>query len=113
MRFFRGGSPAICHLADMANANKLSMGDRLNEERTALANERTLLAYIRTALAFAITGASMLRFFDRRSYEIGGAAFLVIGAVCALLGFVRYVQIRRRIAQLSGRTLMDDEVDGG
>ena len=83
--------------------------DVLGEERTSLANERTLLSYVRTALAFLISGASMLRFFDSRPYEIGGIVGLTVGVATFALGFVRYAQIRSQITKIEGRMVQSDD----
>ena len=82
--------------------------DHLAMERTTLANERTLLAYIRTALALLITGASALHIpglrdemaFGFVSYEVLGWIFIAFGVILVVIGYWRYMQIRRRIAEM-------------
>lgn len=99
--------------AEPVGRGKDGKGDPLGVERTALANERTLLAYVRTALAFLIAGASVLRFFDSRPYEIGGAVGLAVGAVVFAMGFVRFAQVRARIQRIEHPELLTGGEDDG
>lgn len=84
------------------NAKRNKSADPLGVERTMLANERTMLAYVRTALAFMIAGASLLRFFAERPYEIGGAVGILLGGVTFVVGMLRYIQVRRRLDRAEG-----------
>lgn len=77
----------------------LTLRDGLAIDRTALANERTLLAYVRTALALIILGATLIDFFDQMGYQIVGAISFVLGLSTLVLGAVRFLRVRRRLAQ--------------
>jgi putative membrane protein len=77
----------------------LTLRDGLAIDRTALANERTLLAYVRTALALIILGATLIDFFDLMLYQVVGAISFVLGLGTLVLGGVRFLQVRRRLAK--------------
>ena len=76
----------------------LSLNDYLAIDRTVMANERTVLAYARTALALAVVGGTCIKFFDALWMEIVGTLFLIAGAIVAVRGGQRYVQIKRLLA---------------
>ncbi|MBX3176942.1 MAG: DUF202 domain-containing protein [Candidatus Hydrogenedentes bacterium] len=77
---------------------KLTLNDFLAIDRTELANERTLLAYGRTAIALLITGGSAIKFFDAPLISAAGVVFILAAIVVALMGWRRYVAMRRRVA---------------
>ena len=70
--------------------------DALAAMRTQLANERTVLAYIRTALAFLATGAGLIHFSSSDAPAIAGWAAVGAGVILAVVGIVRFFQIRRQ-----------------
>jgi putative membrane protein len=71
--------------------------DDLARVRTELANERTLLAYIRTSLALIVSGVSAMHFLRGLLSMGAGAALLVLGGICAVLGAIHFRKTRRRI----------------
>jgi len=69
--------------------------DHLALMRTDLANERTLLAYLRTSLMSAGSGLTLIKFFaDLNSAIQIGWGFLVLGAIIALIGVIRFLRMR-------------------
>ena len=72
--------------------------DELAIIRTHLANERTFLAYVRTALAFLAAGAGLLHFFQTPVLHYPGGLILVAGVFISVIGVVRFVAAKRRIA---------------
>lgn len=83
--------------------NDTDLREELALTRTALANERTLLSYARTALAFLLTGATLLHFFYQTTAIVLGAISLSLGAALMLIAVMRFLQIRKKLAQ--GRAL--------
>jgi inner membrane protein YidH len=71
--------------------------NRLARDLTDLSNERTLLGYVRTALAFFVTGLALMRFFTEQFQIVVGEIFIPLGLVVAIIGVVRFVQVRRLI----------------
>lgn len=66
--------------------------------RFLLANERTLLAWVRTAVAVIAGGLAVLQFATSLpSRTTIGVAIILVGAVCAVLGLVRYRAADRAI----------------
>lgn len=97
--------------------DELIMRDKLARSRTFLANERTMLAYVRTALAFVVTGLSFLPFFTSLSYRIIAIAFLTVGILLFIITPVRFVQIKKTIADQclpceANASMSTDEPDG-
>lgn len=80
-------------------AEDLTLRDGLAIDRTVLANERTLLAYVRTALALIILGVTLIDFFDQTLYQVVGAISFVLGLGTLVLGGVRFLRVRRRLAK--------------
>jgi len=72
--------------------------NELGRIRTHLANERTFLAYVRTSLAFLAAGAGMIHFFQSPIVQYAGWFILAAGAFISVIGVVRFVAARRRIA---------------
>jgi putative membrane protein len=77
----------------MADADR----DRLAFVRTELANERTLLAWMRTALGLAGAGILVMKLSPSPEGVRWGTAGLALGFFFALVGMLRFVQVRRRI----------------
>lgn len=72
------------------------------------ANERTLLAWVRTGLALMAFGFVLARLAlwlelegrttgDRQSALFGGATIVALGAVCQIIGALRFVRARRAL----------------
>ncbi|ACF12590.1 protein of unknown function DUF202 [Chloroherpeton thalassium ATCC 35110] len=76
----------------------LILRDLLARDRTVLANERTLLAYIRTAVGILFTGGTLIKFYhDILHFVILGAVLIFLSFVVAVLGGVRFFQVRGRL----------------
>ena len=92
----------------------LILRDHLAAERTVLANERTALAYLRTVLTFLIGGATFIQFFDSLLIEVLGWIFLPASLVVGVFGLVKYVKVKRLLAQIgSTERSSGDRADGG
>ncbi|HEU4683544.1 MAG TPA: DUF202 domain-containing protein [Nitrospira sp.] len=78
--------------------------DRLARQRTEMANERTLLAYIRTALGFFIVGVPAVWWLDQPHVQMLGAASLVAGVLCLVVGIRRFLTYRRTMTAQAGVT---------
>lgn len=74
--------------------------DDLARVRTELANERTLLAYIRTSLALIVSGVTAMHFLPGGPFMWAGAALLVLGGICVVLGAFHFRKTRSRIRRL-------------
>jgi len=83
---------------------ELILRDHLAAERTVLANERTALAYLRTMLTFLIGGATFIQFFDSVLIEVLGWIFLPVSLVVGVFGLVKYVKVKRQLAQIGSAT---------
>jgi len=79
---------------------EMILRDHLAAERTVLANERTALAYLRTMLTFLIGGVTFIQFFDSFVVEVLGWIFLPIAVIVGLFGVVKYVKVKRDLAQI-------------
>ncbi len=82
----------------------LNLRDYLGAHRTYLANDRTWLAYMRTALTFFVAGVSFIRFFKSQVLAIIGWTFIPIGLAFLILGFWKYIKIRRLIHSIKHDT---------
>ncbi|HUU53729.1 MAG TPA: DUF202 domain-containing protein [Armatimonadota bacterium] len=80
--------------------DELILRDHLAAQRTVLANERTALAYLRTMLTFLIGGASFVQFFDSLPIRLLGWVFIPAALVVGVFGLVKYVQVKRLLAQI-------------
>ena len=76
----------------------LPLRDALAVERTRLANERTFLAYVRTALAL-LAGSVTLLFFEGPLIHITSIVLGGLSTMVFMLGLIRFVRVRRRIAE--------------
>ena len=74
--------------------SRLTLRDYLAVDRTILANQNTFLAYIRTALTLFVVGLTFVKFFDQPVIAIIGWAFVPIGVVTFVVGFLRYNKLR-------------------
>ena len=81
-------------------ADELILRDHLAAERTVLANERTALAYLRTMLTFLIGGVTFIEFFDSLPIRLLGWAFIPAACVVGAFGVVKYVKVKRLLAQI-------------
>ncbi|WP_370617895.1 YidH family protein [Mumia sp. Pv 4-285] len=72
------------------------------DQRFVLANERTYLAYVRTALALIVTGGAVVQLGDilggTGRTRLVGSVILAGGIVIAVLGYLRWRDNDRRIA---------------
>jgi len=94
--------------------DELILRDHLAAERTVLANERTALAYLRTMLTFFIGGATFIQFFDSVLIEVLGWIFLPVSLVVGVFGLVKYVKVKRQLAQIgSAERSSGDRAEGG
>jgi putative membrane protein len=75
----------------------LVLREYLAIERTRLANETTLLAYIRTGLYFLVAGSTLGHLVQSTFWNIVGTPLIFIGLIIVLLGFLRYLRLRRAI----------------
>jgi putative membrane protein len=83
---------------DAEAKHKESLNDMLALDRTAMSNERTFLAYIRTSLVLLITGGTIIRILGTKSIDLAaGYAFVVLGALVLIFGFIRFGILRRRL----------------
>lgn len=69
-------------------------------ERTKLANERTLLSYMRTALYLVLGGLAFLGMRDFEDGRIFGYIALSLSVVTAVVGIVRFFQLKRHLNTL-------------
>jgi len=69
------------------------------DARFLLANERTLLAWVRTSLTLLAAGVGTLQLLEERWRAGPGLALLVLGAVAAAAGLVRYRRADRALRQ--------------
>lgn len=85
------------------------MGVGVEDPRTLQANERTLLAWLRTGVSmitfgFVISRADLwMQAVGQKSPIRGahtiGAVFVLLGAVCEIIGVTRYMRIRRALLE--------------
>ena len=83
--------------------HELILRDQLAIDRTVLANERTVLAYVRTALTLVIAGMTFLHFFPGGLLFLAGLLFVPAGFGVAILGYLRFAQMKRSIDRASQR----------
>jgi putative membrane protein len=80
--------------------NASNILNKLARNRTVLANERTLLAYVRTAIMLAVSGITLIKFFENELYlMITGVALLPIALASVAFGFWRYRIMCKRITK--------------
>lgn len=91
---------------------EMILRDHLAAERTVLANERTALAYLRTMLTFLIGGVTFLHFFHSFFAELLGLLFVPAGFIVGAFGLVKYVKVKRDLAQI-GTAVRDREREEG
>ena len=78
-------------------------------ERTALSNSQTLLAYIRTAIAAFAAGIGMFEFVSHPLIIKIGIAFMAVGPVILIVGFIHYFIVRKKLADILTRKEVSDE----
>lgn len=94
-------------------ADELILRDHLATHRTVLANERTALAYLRTMLTFLIGGATFIQFFESTPIKVLGWVFIPVALVVGAFGLVKYVQVKRQLAQIgSARRAQAEQGEG-
>lgn len=79
--------------------NEISRSDYLALERTKLANERTFLAYFRTFVVVLSSGLAIIKVEILSSMEVLGYFFVAVAWVMLILGIVRFIQVKKRIAK--------------
>ncbi len=82
-----------------APEKQIILRDVLAIDRTALANERTLLAYVRTAVGLGATGFGLLELVEAAWSFWVGWTLVALGLVFAVVGAVRFVQVRFRVTR--------------
>lgn len=79
---------------------EMILRDHLAYDRTVLANERTLLSYLRTSIALFAAGGTLVKiFYDEPSMVRLGSVLLVFGLFVLIVGSIRFVQVKKRIAR--------------
>lgn len=68
--------------------------DYLAADRTLLANDRTFLASIRTALTAFVVAATFIKFFNSPLMHFFGWAFIPLGVVALVHGYIRYKKMK-------------------
>ncbi|MDF7798579.1 DUF202 domain-containing protein [Pontiellaceae bacterium B1224] len=80
------------------NPDDMILRDHLAYDRTVLANERTLLSYLRTSIALFAAGGTLLKLLSEEPLMVKlGIALLFLGLVAVVVGFVRFIQVKKRI----------------
>ncbi len=77
----------------------ISRTDYLALERTKLANERTFLAYFRTFVVFISSGFVILKVDALENLIFLGYAFIAMGIVLLVIGTIRFLYVRKRMAK--------------
>ncbi len=98
------------------NRDKLILRDHLALERTRLANERTFMAYTRSSLYLIIGGLALLQLTDYGNLEWVGIVSLSLAAIFAVIGVVRFYQLKRQLSSYyrpMNNDAEDDEPDRG
>lgn len=78
----------------------LTLRDYLAAHRTVLANDRTWLGNVRTSVTFFVAGVSFIQFFGSEIIQTVGWAFVPIGALNLIYGFVKYNQRKKMIESI-------------
>lgn len=79
--------------------DNISRTDHLALERTKLANERTFLAYFRTFVVFVSSGFVILKVDALENLIFLGYTFIVMGIALLIIGVIRFLYVRKRIAK--------------
>ncbi len=77
--------------------SNLPVNESLALERTKLAIERTVRAYFRTAVVFLSSGFAIFQIESLSQIKELGLVLMIIGPIVLIVGFVRFIVIRRRI----------------
>ena len=78
--------------------DQMILRDHLAYDRTVLANERTLLSYMRTSIALFAAGGTLLKILhDEPAMVHLGIILLGLGSLFALVGVIRFLQVKKRI----------------
>ena len=75
----------------------MDLRDKLAVQRTILANQRTLLSFFTASLAVAVTGITLIRFFEDHWTRRLGCALLPCAVIFLILGFYNYFSHRKSI----------------
>jgi putative membrane protein len=86
----------------------LILRDELAIDRTLLANERTVLAYLRFGVALLIAGITMIHFAKHGWFMAMGIACLPVGAICGIVGIVRFWRMNTAILLIRDKALGRD-----
>ena len=74
--------------------------NKLDEERTYLANERTMLAYIRTAIAFIASGVILIKFFENGLTSYMALLSTLIGIFLIVIGLALFYIRKKRVKSI-------------
>lgn len=97
-------------LYDIKKPEDIILRDYLARDRTELAVERTFLSYIRTAIGVFSAGAGCVKLInDSHILYYIGYLLLVASPVIALLGFIRYYQLKKKVQSIPDNHLLVDE----
>jgi putative membrane protein len=77
--------------------SNLPVNESLALERTKLAIERTFLAYFRTAVVFLSSGFAIFQIESLSQIKELGLVLMIIGPIVLIVGFVRFIVIRKKI----------------
>ena len=87
-------------MAEVKGKRPLTLTERLALERNVLANERTFLAVVRTGIALVGISVGFLVFVDHHLAAPAAWTLLMAAIVTAVFGILRYLRLRRRLAEL-------------
>ncbi|MCK5823773.1 MAG: DUF202 domain-containing protein [Ichthyobacteriaceae bacterium] len=76
---------------------ELPIQERLNIERTKLANERTFLAYFRTGVGFMGAGLTIIKINMFQQIEYFGEGLVIMGPLFLLIGVYRRWRVCKRM----------------
>jgi len=83
---------------------RLILRDHLAIDRTVLANERTLLSYLRSGVILVVSAVTVLKLFGGVPGVIHiSYLLLLLGALSAAFGLLRFVSVRRRLAHFKAQ----------
>lgn len=90
-----------------------SLRDVLARDRTVMANERTLLSYIRTAIMLLASGMTLVKILRvDPELRIVGYLLIPVSILVALIGYLRYVKMKRVLRVLDENRRHDAENAG-
>lgn len=85
-------------------SENLILRDVLAIDRTILANERTLLSFFRTAIMLIASGVTLVKIFPENTTLLFlGCASIIFAVALAVLGFLRYMNVRADMKRILGK----------